>query len=202
MRIVVIDTSFLWKNYKHVLEKYKDMLLVICFESKQETVDYECLECQVENEKERIDLFGHSKIRIDLFPSLKNKLLEKLSGYKEMLFLADYDLLSLYPVVSLTDERKDIKMHLCAVSPFKFDMEKYMEYQKILGDLSELTSLLYIDSNKYLNISSETSLMDTLKQIETQYISALPTVVNSVENLDGNFYFDLSSGKYVDRCLV
>lgn len=179
MRIVVTDTCFVWKRYRHILEKFKDMLLVVFLEGKPETDEYKCLVCS-QHIEDNVNLYSYSDVRMDLFPTLANGLNEILKDDEEIVFLTDYDLISLYPFISLSEGYKDRKLHLCTIFPFKFDMRQYNEYQRIIGELPKATSVLSIDSNKYLaSISCENSLLDILKEIENQYISMVIELVDS-----------------------
>lgn len=179
MRIVITDTCFIWKRYQYILENFKDMLLVVFLEGKPETNEYKCLVCS-QHTDENVNLYSYSDVRMDLFPTLTQDLKEILKNDEEILFLTDYDLISLYPFISLSEGNEDKKLHLCTISPFKFDMKKFNEYQKILGKLAKSTLVLSIDSNKYLeNISRESSLLDVLKEIENQYISLLLKLADS-----------------------
>lgn len=182
MRIVVTDTCFVWKRYRHILKKFKDMLLVVFLEGKPVTDEYKCLVCS-QHIEEDVNLYSYSDVRMDLFPTLANGLNEILKDDEEIVFLTDYDLISLYPFISLSEGYKDRKLHLCTIFPFKFDMRQYNEYQRIIGELPKATSVLSIDSNKYLeNISSENSLLYILKNIESNYISMLSEMLNSIAN--------------------
>lgn len=182
MRIVVTDTCFVWKRYRHILEKFKDMLFVVCLEGKPETDEYKYLVCSRHTEED-LNLYSYSDVKMDLFPTLEQDLNEILKDDEEIVFLTDYDFISLYPFLALSNGEEEKKMHLCTISPFKFDMKKYNEYQRIIGELPKATLVLSIDSNKYLeNISSENSLLDILKSIESKYISMFSEMLNSIAN--------------------
>lgn len=61
----------------------------------------------------------------------------------------------------------------------------------MLSDLSQLTSILYIDSNKYLDkLPKDATMKDAWQEVEKDYAALLPTVVNSIGELYGKFYFD------------
>lgn len=199
MRVIITDTSFIWNPNKPVLEIFKDVLLVVCLEGKAVTDKYECFVSPYKQIGMGIDKFGVDDQRYKALESVADDLNRSLGYHDDILFLTDGNPESLYPFYVIKDRNEFNTLHLCTVSPWRFEGKRHIQGHKdMLSDLSQLTSILYIDSNKYLDkLPKDATMKDAWQEVEKDYAALLPTVVNSIGELYGKFYFYFSSNSYV-----
>lgn len=199
MRVIITDTAFIWNHDNPALEVFKDVLLVVCLEGKAVTDKYECFVSPYKHVGMGIDKFGVDDQRYKALESVADDLNRDLRYHDDILFLTDGNPESLYPFYVIKDRNEYNSLHLCAVSPWKFESKRRIQGHKdMLSDLSQLTSILYIDSNKYLlNLDKNATMKDVMQKLEADYTALLPTVVNSIGELYGRYYFDFASNSYV-----
>ena len=199
MKVIISDTSFIWNYDDPALEVFKEVLLVVCLEGKAVTDKYECFVSPYKHIQMGIDQFGTEDQRYKALESVADDLYRELRIHDDILFLTDGDPGSLYPFHVVKDRNEDSRLHLCAVSPWKFESKRRLkEHRRLLSDLSQLTSILYIDSNQYLPDSDKDAAMgEPMQKLKADYIALLPTVVNSIRKLYGRYYFDFASNSYV-----
>lgn len=199
MRVVITDTAFIWNHNNPALEVFKDVLLVVCLEGKTVTDKYECFETPYKQDGLGIDKYGVDDLRYKALESVADGLNWDLRYHEDILFLTDGNPESLYPFYVIKDRNEYNYLHLCAVSPWEFEGKRRVQGHKdMLSDLSKLTSILYIDSNKYLlNLEKDATMKDVMQKLESDYAALLPTVVNSIGELHGRYYFDFASNSYV-----
>lgn len=199
MRVIITDTAFIWNHDNPALEVFKDVLLVVCLEGKAVTDKYECFISPYKQVGMGIDKFGVDDQRYKALESVADNLNRDLRYHDDILFLTDGNPESLYPFYVIKDRNEFNSLHLCAVSPWKFESKRRVQGHKdMLSDLSQLTSILYIDSNKYLlNLEKDATMKDVMQKLEADYVALLPTVVNSIGELYGRYYFDFASNSYV-----
>lgn len=199
MRVIITDTAFIWNHDNPALEVFKDVLLVVCLEGKAVTDKYECFVSPYKHVGMGNDKIGVDDQRYKALESVADDLNRDLRYHDDILFLTDGNPESLYPFYVIKDRNKDNSLHLCAVSPWNFEGKRRIQGHKdMLSDLSKLTSILYIDSNKYLlNIEKDATMKDVMQKLEADYAALLPTVVNNIGELYGRYYFDFSSNSYV-----
>lgn len=199
MRVIITDTAFIWNHDNPVLEVFKDVLLVVCLDGKAVTDKYDCFVSPYKHIGMGIDKFGVDDLRYKALESVADDLNRDLRYHDDILFLTDGNPKSLYPFYVIKDRNEFNSLHLCTVSPWKFESKRCIQGHKdLLSDLSQLTSILYIDSNKYLlNLEKNATMKDVMQRLEADYAALLPTVVNSIGELDGRYYFDFASNSYV-----
>lgn len=199
MRVLITDTAFVW-NYKNpFLKKFKNVLTVVCLEGKAVTDEYECFVSPYEPVSLGNADIGINDMQYKALESVGDELNRSLHYHDDILFLTDWDPRSLYPYYVIKDRNKHNSLHLCTVSPWRFEGKRRIDgHNTLLSDLSKLTSILYIDSNKYLDNASENDTFDdVMKRLEKDYTKLLPTVVNSIGSLHGEHYFNFSTNSYV-----
>lgn len=199
MRVVITDTAFIWNHNNPALEIFKDVLLVVCLEGKAVTDKYQCFVSPYKQGNMEMEEFGTGAWRYKALESVADDLNRELEYYEDILFLTDDNPESLYPFYVIKDRNNYNHLHLCAVSPWKFENKKCIKaHKELLADLSQLTSIVYIDSNKYvLNSKKDVARKEVMQKLEADYIALLPTVVNNMEDLRGRYYFDFALNSYV-----
>lgn len=199
MRVIITDTVFILNHDNPALEVFKDVLLVVCLEGKAVTDKYECFVSPYKQVGMENDKIGVDDQRYKALESVTDDLNRKLRYHDDILFLTDGNPESLYPFYVIKDRNEFNSLHLCTVSPWNFEGKRRIQGHKdMLSDLSKLTSILYINSNKYLlNLEKDATMKDVMQKLEADYAALLPTVVNSIGELYGGYYFDFASNTYV-----
>lgn len=121
MRVIITDTSFIWNPNKPVLEIFKDVLLVVCLEGKAVTDKYECFVSPYKQIGMGIDKFGVDDQRYKALESVADDLNKSLGYHDDILFLTDGNPESLYPFYVIKDRNEFNTLHLCTVSPWRFE---------------------------------------------------------------------------------
>lgn len=199
MRVVITDSSFIWNHNNPALEIFKEVLLVVCLEGKKVSNKYECFVSPYKHVGMGIDKFGVENQRYKALESVADDLNRVLRFYDDILFLTDGSPESLYPFFVIKDRNEFNSLHLCTVSPYFFEGKRRIQaHKELLSDLSSLTSILYIDSNQYMDgLHKYSKGKDLIQKVEADYTSLLPIVVNNISKLHGQYYFDFSSNSYV-----
>ncbi|WP_432630884.1 membrane receptor RagA [Brotaphodocola sp.] len=204
MRVVVTDTGFIWNHENPILKEFgKDAVLVVCLNGKKVTKKYQCFVSPYQPEvKLGMDKWGTESQKYRALESVEDNLYAKVvwSGDPDILFLTDGNPESLYPFFVLKDRKEEYKIHLCAMSPWRFESKQRIEaYKALISDLSQLSSILYIDSDiLFEKLKKKTRVWDEfLKLAEEEYVSLLPRVVRSITKLKEPSYFDFASMSYV-----
>lgn len=164
MRVIITDTAFIWNHDNPALEVFKDVLLVVCLEGKAVTDKYECFVSLYKHVGMGIDKFGVDDQRYKALEAVADDLNRNLRYHDDILFLTDGNPESLYPFYVIKDRNEFNSLHLCAASPWKFESKRRIQGHKdLLSDLSQLTSILYIDSNKYLlNLEKDATMKEVM----------------------------------------
>lgn len=200
MRIVVTDTALIWNHNNPVLEQFKDVVLVVCLEGKKVTDKYECFISPYE-QKDCLGMeqYGVESQRYYALESVADDLNRNLHYHEKVLFLTDGNPESLYPFYVIKDRNKYNSIHLCTVSPWNFEGKRRVEaHKKMLSDLSQLKSFFFIDSNEYLRKAEEGSTMrDLMEKVENDYAEYLPRIINGIQSMQNDSYFDFASKSYI-----
>lgn len=199
MRVIITDTVFFWNRENPALEKLKDVLLVVCLDGKAATDKYRCFVSPYKHGKMGIDKFGVESQRYKALESVADDLNREFRYHDDILFLTDGNPESLYPFYVIKSRNEYNRIHLCTISPFRFESKRRIQtHKELLSDLSQLTSILYIDSNKYINKANEkTTMKEIMQMIADDYIALLPVVINSIHELYEKSYFDFASNSYI-----
>ena len=90
-------------------------------------------------------------------------------------------------------------MHVCTVSPWNFEGKRRVAaHRELLSDLSALKSICYIDSDSYLaRVDKGSNMKDVMQLVEKDYVDLMPRILNGIEELTEDSYFDMASKSYV-----
>ncbi len=203
MRIIITDAAFIWNHENPVLEQLKEIVLVVCLDGKRVSDQYECFisPCSLWKHGLGMDKFGIEDRRYKALESVADELNRALGYHDKILFLTDGNPESLYPFYAIKDRNVFNRLHLCTMSPWKFESSRRKEaHRELLSDLSQLESILYINSNDYLDRSAQQGrvlMKDLMQQVSDDYAALLPRVINGIQDMKEKSYFDLASGSYV-----
>ena len=160
MKIVITDTGILWNPWNPSLKKYKDDVLVICFEGIKMTDEYDCFICP----KKFIGLgmsMGVGSIVYNNLDEVADELYNRLRYEDDILFLTDGNPASLYPYIIMKNRKHNINIHLWASSPWSFEGKARIKtHRGMLSDLSGVKSVCYIDTQDFLKHNVYRTLLE------------------------------------------
>lgn len=199
MRIIITDTAFIWNHENPILEQLKDVILVVCLEGKRVSNQYECFISPYLFIGMGIDKFGIESQKYKALESVADDLNRELGYHDEILFLTDGNPESLYPFYVIKDRNEFNRLHLCAISPWKFESNRrIIAHKQLLSDLSQLKSILYIDSNDYLSkLDKYDTMKELMQKVSEDYEALLPRIINGIQDMREKSYFDFTSKSYV-----
>ena len=100
MRLVITDTGFIWNQNNPFLDKYKDIVLVVCLCGKAVTDKYECFVSPFTEDDivMGIDTYGIEDRKFQKLASVGRELNVALGYHDDIVFLTDNQPSSLYPI--------------------------------------------------------------------------------------------------------
>ncbi len=211
MRILITDTGMIWNKDNPFLEKYKDILIVVCLDGKKVTDKYECFVSPYKPVGLGMDNVGIESGRFKALASVAKKLNSHLRYYEDIVFLADNEPSTLYPYYALKDINGYNHLHLVAMPPLRFEVNaKTTAFKELVSDLSHLDSFLFYDINKKLDkFDKGKGLDDFLGFVTDDLGNMLPCILNGIyhinnyvssdshEKIKKPCFFDFASMKYV-----
>ena len=202
MRLVITDTGFLWNQNNPFLEKYKDIVLVVCLHGEAVTDQYECFVSPYTDAdtKMKMHRYGIEDIEFQRLASVGEKLNAELGYHDKIVFLTDDQPSSLYPFYVIKELNAYNSLHLVAMPPWKFESgSRKKGYREMLSDLSQLNSILYYDSAKIPEILGySTTLPEAYEYIANDLGKMMPHFLNGIHDMhSGSYFFDFASMKYI-----
>ena len=132
MRIIVTDIAFLWNHKNPILERLKDIILVVCLEGKPVSDQYECFVSPYKHIGLGMDKFGIEAQKYKALESVADGLNRNLGYHDKILFLTDGNPESLYPFYVIKDRNQFNELHLCTISPWKFESDRRIKAHREL----------------------------------------------------------------------
>ena len=176
MLLVVTDKGNIWNHNNPFLEKYKDMVLVVCLGGKKVTDKYEC------------------------FVPFREELCNKFKSYTDVVFFIDSEANSLYPYHIarenlISSQSSDYSIHLVCV----IDSEN--NHHNMLSDLSYVNSVAYYETNKVFRNFYDKDDIFRYSYPKDEYIrdnlrEMMPYFLNFPHDKSGRYYFDFTSMSY------
>ncbi len=201
MRLVITDTGFIWNQNNPFLEKYKDIVLVVCLLGKAVTDKYECFISPFTNNIGLgISEYGIEDRKMQALASVGRELNEKFGYHNKIVFLTDSQPSTLYPFYVIKELNQYNSLHLVAMSPWRFESRSRRKgYYEMLSDLSQLNSVLYYDNNKVLEIlGTSITFSEAYSYITNDLGKIMPCFLNSIHTMrSGSYFFDFASMEYI-----
>lgn len=205
MLLVVTDTGRIWNHENPFLEKYKDIVLVVCLKGKKATDKYKCLIPSFKDPEIEMNEFGLEDKKFRALYSARKKLLKKFESDENIVFLTDGEPSSLYPYFIVRkeligDRRLYYDIHLVAAAPLDFESNsKIKHYYNMLSDLSLINSVLYYDTNKvFKGFDKSKNLNDFYDYVRDDLGKIMHSFLSKIYYTDDSWkYFDFASMKYV-----
>lgn len=191
MRIIVTDTGNVWNHENPYLEQFKEIVIVVCLNGKQVTDQYECFvvpHAKDEDEKSKA------------MAAVAGKLNSHLGYHDDVVFLTDDEPSTLYPFYALRKIADYNSLHLVTMSPWEFEVKRRIAaHNRMLADLSELSSLLYYDSANVLESIDEKATIQDAYDYAKKYLGEIMlTFMNGIYNMtEAPCYFDFSTMQYI-----
>ena len=199
MRLVITDTGLIWNVNNPFLEKYKNMITVVCLGGKKVTDKYECFVSPYKAVGRGIDKFGIEDQRYQALASVGGELNDRMSYHEDIVFLTD-EQSTLYPYNVLKEHNEYNRLHLVAMPPFWFNIKARIDsHLSFLSDLSCLDSIMYYDINEKIKaIDKELGLNEFLEQITNELGELMPRLLSGIYHMDDYpSFFDFASMSYV-----
>lgn len=201
MRLVITDTGLIWNQYNPILEKYKEIVLIVCIEGKKITDKYECFVSPFKYMgRLGMDQFGLEDRKFQALASVAGELHSMLKYQEDIVFLTDHEPSTLYPYRVVKEVNKSSRLHLVAMPPFKFESKvRNAGYRKLIADLSQLDSFLYYDGQKKLDgFDKRKYLQDFFEQITDDFKKMMPRILDGIYRMKKTpCFFDFNSLEYV-----
>ena len=202
MRLVVTDTGFVWNQNNPFLEKYKDIVLVVCLGGKAVTDKYKCFVSPFTDDDVVIgtEKYGIEDKKLQKLTSVGEELDAELGYHDDIVFLTDNQPSSLYPFYVVKELNYYNRLHLVAMPPWKFEHRpREKAYRELLSDLSKLNSILYYDSGKVLEKVERCKTIEMLYEYITNELGKMmPCFLNGIYTMHSNpCFFDFAAMKYV-----
>lgn len=202
MRLVITDTGFIWNPNNPFLEKYKDIVLVVCLYGKAVTDQYECFVSPYDKANIIMGMgkYGAEDRKLQSLESVGEKLNTKLGCHDKIVFLTDSEPSTLYPFYVIKKWNTYNSLHLVAMPPWKFESSSRRKgYYEMLSDLSQLSSVLYYDSDKIPELLGyKTTMSEAFHYITDDLGKMMPHFLNGICDMDsGPCCFDFASMGYL-----
>lgn len=203
MRLVITDTGFIWNQNNPFLEKYKDIVLVVCLEGKAVTDQYKCFVSPYDtgtNTRLGIGRYGVEDRQFQTLASVGEKLNAELGYHDKIVFLTDSQPSTLYPFYVVKELNEFNSLHLVAMPPWKFESSSRRKgYREMLSDLSRLDSILYYDSDKILELLGwSTTFSEAYDYITNDLGKMMPRFLNGIYKMHSEpCFFDFASVEYI-----
>ena len=202
MRLVVTDSGYIWNHMNPYLERFKDIVLVVCLSGKAVTDKYECFVSPYKQVGMGVDKYGTEDRKYHALASVAGKLYQQFSYYDDIVFLTDSEPSTLYPFFVVKDINKHMNYHLVAMSPWYFELNLVRKgYKEMMSDLSKLDSILYYDSNEVLEAVGKDSTLPKAYEYARDYLGGIMVhFLNGIgkeEIKKTPSYFDFASMSYV-----
>lgn len=199
MRIIVTDTGFIWNHKNPALERFKEIVTVVCLNGKKVTDMYECFVTDYKHMGMRMDNYSITSQKYKALEKKGNELINNLGYHDDIVFLTDYNPETLFAFSVISKKNPFDNLHLCAMSLWTFSQNHKKEgYKNLMNDLSTLKSLMYINSDSLLSaIAKEDNLKNLIESADKFYSNLLPRILLGVQEMEEVSYFDFSSMSYV-----
>ena len=203
MVIFITDEGRYWNHKNPILEKYADCVIVVCLNGKKVTDKYRCVVSPYEHSTEsEITDYSVLRSKYKALASIQQDLRNSYAYHDDIVFLTDVEPQSLYPYLVLKDDEYSNNMHLWCMSPFKFERkDRKVAYEELLYDIDKLTSLHYVDGDKYLeNLDEHTTMSDMNAKYQEWLNSMLPEALFEIANKMNcaeRYYYDLKKKRYI-----
>lgn len=202
MRLVVTNTSKLWKVSNPFFKQFKEIMLVVCLNGEAVTDEYECFISPCKQKKSM--KYGIGDARLTALASVAGKLNQELRYHDDIIFLTDNDPSTLYPFYVLKWLNEHNRFHLITMSPWFFDgIKKADAYYQMLADLTSVDSIMYYDSSKAIDAlyspEKETTLGKAYGYVRDELESIMISAFNQIyeERYSGYRFFDFASMSYI-----
>lgn len=199
MRIVVTDEGLIWNAKNPILEKYADIVTVVCMRGQEVTDKYHCF-VPPHRVMMGMDRYGVEDHLFEDLASVAYDLASELGYHEDIVFLSDCEPSSLYPFYALKDICKNNNLHLIAMPPLYFQRKNVIEaHRYMLSDLSKLKSLFYYDINRKLHALEENiKINDFVEMIIKDMEEIIPKALSGIFYMNNSpCFFNFSSMEYV-----
>ena len=174
MKIIMMDTGEIWKPDMPALVPWSKQIVVA--EAGATEMEHKALQ------------------------SLAKKLYFQARREKEVLFLADSNPLTLYPVLAMKRYCKNIRMHLWVMEPLETASEEEQSlFHAMMQQMDHVQSIIYYNRDMYLqHEKSASNAREFWEKVREDFARYLPTVIERLPWAEDkeNYYFDFGMERY------
>ena len=201
MLLVVTDTGRIWNHENPFLEKYKDIVLVVCLKGEKVTDKYECLVIPRKYTKiKKYNFFLDGLLKSNEKDSVRENFEREFGCREDIVFLSDNEPSSLYPYYFAKEHDRSNRLHLVAMPPMNFESNSRIKlHRSLLSDLSRVSSVLYYDADKlFRKFDKSKNLNDFYDCVRDDLGKMMPRFLSGIYHRKYcQQYFDFASMKYV-----
>jgi len=202
MVIFVTDAGRYWNHNNPILENYAACVVVVCLNGKAVTDKYQCVVSPYKPIGMGTTDYGVSSAKFNALKTICDELIEECNYHQNIVFLADQEPESLYPYLLLKDEVEYNNLHLWCMSPWGFEGKRRQEnYASMLGDMSRLMSLHYVDGDECLDMIKDCkNIVEARAACEIWLNSMLPAALYEIDEkleYDERYYYEKTIHRYV-----
>ena len=203
MLLVITDEGRFWNHENPILEQCGEQVLVVCLNGKPVTDKYPCFVSpyMASPGMGMVD-FGIGSAKYDALRAVAEALYDRLSGEREVVFLADNKPEGMYPYAVLAGREARSRWHLWCMRPFNFEGKRRRDaYLAMLEDLSGVRSLVYLDERFVRLLPREDRNFRRIFEATDEYCAKLfPKVLAEIRQMngEGRYWYDCSTGGFAE----
>lgn len=203
MHIFITDSGMIWNHENPYLEKFRDIVTVVCLNGKKVTDKYDCFVSPYVRTEDNNDQYGMTASKYVALESVTDKLLQRITYHEDNVFLADWNPESLYPFSVIRNRTDYTKIHLCGMSPMLGEKNEVTKaFDELLADLSGLSTFMYMDTKRTMlelfSSNVNVSLTEANKALTEYWGELLTHVLNGIHKCAyRKAFYDFSTNSYV-----
>jgi hypothetical protein len=162
MRIIISDANRIWTPDHPALEPFAEIVLVVCMYGKAVTDKYRCFVSEPRAWGLGMAM-GKESAMYRALDAKADELVRLLLYHDDIVFLTDGEYASLYPFMTVRERDEYNNLHLVSMSPWSFETKRRIQFHRaVLSDLSDVSSLLWINADTVMNEMDPKSTMPDL----------------------------------------
>lgn len=199
MRIIISDANRIWTPDHPALKPFAEIVLLVCMNGQAMTDTYPCFAPEYKGWGLGMAL-GKDSAKYRALDEKADELVSLLGYHDDIVFLTDGEPESLYPFMAVRERNESNHLHLVSISPWRFETKWRTEFHRtVLSDLSNVSSLLWINGDTILNEMDPKSTVPNLyKETQRQCGELLPRILYLIQKrFWRRAYFDFNSMRYL-----
>lgn len=199
MRIIISDANRIWTPDHPALELFAEIVLVVCMYGKAVTDKYRCFVSEPRAWGLGMAM-GKESAMYRALDAKADELVRLLRYHDDIVFLTDGEYASLYPFMTVRERDEYNNLHLVSMSPWSFETKRRIQFHRaVLSDLSDVSSLLWINADTVMNeMDPKSTMPDLYKEMQRKCGELLPRILYQIQERDWDrAFFDFNSMCYL-----